>query len=354
MEKLTVLLTGAGAPGANGIINCLKRNGEREIDIIGVDMNEHAGGNPLLKTFYKIPKASDDNFIPKITEIARKENVQVIISIITRELEKFSLNKKHFEELGIKVSVMEHEQLSVANNKLNLLTKLRDIGMKTPDFVGASTVEEVIQGIKQMGYPEKPVCVKGAFGNGSRGIRILNPFVSKFDLFFNEKPNSMLISYNELIETLSERERIPQMMVMEYLPGNEYSVDLLCDKGKVLYIVGRHNTIVQSSIPLESRLLKNDDAYEQSKQIVEKLNLDGNIGLDFKMNGEGEPMLMEINPRLTATVVLNAVAGVNFPYLRIKQLLNEELPDCVVDYDVILNKCYTERFSHSDGTKIEF
>ena len=49
------------------------------------------------------------------------------------------------------------------------------------------------------------------------GIRMLNANISRFDLFFEQKPNSMFISYEELIRTLSERETMPEMLVMEYL-----------------------------------------------------------------------------------------------------------------------------------------
>ena len=43
-NTVTVLMTGAGAPGAPGIIRCLRKNGERSIRIVGVDMNENAAG----------------------------------------------------------------------------------------------------------------------------------------------------------------------------------------------------------------------------------------------------------------------------------------------------------------------
>ena len=43
MENITVLITGASAPGAPGIIKSLRLPDEREIRIIGVDMNRASG-----------------------------------------------------------------------------------------------------------------------------------------------------------------------------------------------------------------------------------------------------------------------------------------------------------------------
>ena len=48
------------------------------------------------------------------------------------------------------------------------------------------------------------------------------------------------------------------------------------------------------------------------------LNMDGNVGFDFMRNADGVPVLMDINPRLTATVSVIAAGGVNLPYLKNK------------------------------------
>ena len=51
MKDLNVLMTGAGAPGAPSIIKCLRKNGERSIRIVGVDMNEKSNGRRLVDVF---------------------------------------------------------------------------------------------------------------------------------------------------------------------------------------------------------------------------------------------------------------------------------------------------------------
>ena len=60
LKSINVLLTGAGAPGAPSIIKCLRRNGEREIRLIGVDMNEKSNGRRLVDKFYQVPPARDE------------------------------------------------------------------------------------------------------------------------------------------------------------------------------------------------------------------------------------------------------------------------------------------------------
>ena len=125
MKSVTVLLTGCGAPGAYGIIKCLKKNGERDIRIIGVDMNQDAGAKDMVDTFYTVPAAKDDDFINKILQICLIEKVNIILPIVTRELMKFALNKQIFEMNNIKVSVMDPEILRIVNNKANLLLAMK-------------------------------------------------------------------------------------------------------------------------------------------------------------------------------------------------------------------------------------
>ena len=79
--------------------------------------------------------------------------------------------------------------------------------------------------------------------------------------------------------------------------------------------------------------------------MVEKLKLDGNADLDFKYDKDGRPVLMEINPRLAATMRIFKEGGMNLPYLRIKQLLGEALPDCRIRTGVKMKRRYEEMFT---------
>lgn len=353
-KDICVLLTGCGAPGAPGIIKCLRKNGERNIRIVGVDMNENAGGRGLVDVFYTIPAAKDEEFIPAILDICGKEKVDVVEPIVTRELMKFAKAKPLFDSEGIKVVVMAPETLEIVNNKAHLLYEMKKVGISTPDFVIVHTLDELIEACKTLGYPEKAICVKGAVGNGSRGVRIVDAAVSKYDLFFNEKPNSMYISYDELIRTLGERPGIPEMLVMEYLPGEEFGVDVLCDNGRVICEVGRYNYSVNSSIPQGCIIEEREQPFKLARQICEAFMIDGNANFDFKYNCDGEAMLIEINPRLSATIVSYAAAGINLPYFGIKHLLGEELPKYKINNGTRMSRRYQETFFDKEGNVIEW
>lgn len=89
--------------------------------------------------------------------------------------------------------------------------------------------------------------------------------------------------------------------------------------------------------------------YQLCKDIVRELNLDGNIGFDFMLDENDTPWLTDLNPRVTATIVLYAGAGLNLPYLRVKQLLGEELPPIEIKYGTKLLRKYWDILYNEDG-----
>ena len=57
------------------------------------------------------------------------------------------------------------------------------------------------------------------------------------------------------------------------------------------------------------------DIGEQAERLVREIELEGYSEVEFRRDSAGIPYLMEINPRLSASVELAVRAGVDFPYL---------------------------------------
>lgn len=352
MRDIKVLLTAAGSPSAPGLISCLKNNGERNIIVIGTDMKADATIEQMVDTLKWAPAVSDKRYVDILLAICEEEKVDILIPGISQELPLLQARKSEFEAIGTKVSVSAGEGLNIANDKILLYNYMKENGFKVPQFKVARNIGEFGQCCMELGYPQNALCVKMKDGSGSRGIRIIDPEKSRFDIFVGEKPNSFFTTYDDMISILKEASEMPELLIMEYLPGMEYSVDLLAENGKVLYIVGRESNVINASIPQEATLAFNEEAYRMSKEIVESLKLDGNVDLDFKFDKDGHPQLMEINPRLAATLSVIAAGGVNLLYLRVKQLLGEALPEVSVNYGVKLKRRYQELFCDKDGMAI--
>ena len=353
LKDLTVLLSASDSPSMPSLINCLHSNGERKIRTVGVDMSSEPSAKYIVDSFYQVPAVTDPQYCDIMLDICRKEKVDIYFPTISAEVSAVSNRKAEFDAIGIKLSISDPKTVAIVNNKLKAYKFLQTKGIHVPKYYGIHCLQDFIDGCKILGYPDNPVCLKIVDNSGSRGVRIIDAKRDRYQIFAHEKPNSFLTSYEDMLSILKSAEKLDEMMLVEYMPGNEYTVDLLADHGKVLYMAGRENVISLMSIAQESIVAKIDSAYETSKAIVEALGLDGNIGFDFMKNADGIPVLMDINPRITATVSVIAAAGLNLPYLRIKQLLRESLPECHIDYGTRLKRRYGEIYTDSSGKKIE-
>lgn len=345
MRDITVLVSACGAQFMPGLAECLKNNGERNIRIVGVDMGTDQTILQMVDALYQVPRATDPQYIDRLLDICRNEKVDIILPFMSAELLPLIDRTDDFEAIGTKVSVSNRKSVEITTNKYRFYEFLSENKLPVPRYALIKCVDDLYDACKACGYPYNAICVKATELSGSRGIRIIKPDVSRFDLLFNEKPNSFFTTYDDLEATLREKESMPEMMAMEYLPGMEGSVDLIADNGKILYMAYRESTVNLHSIPQEGELKENPEAYEIARKVVAALNYSGNADLDFKNDANGHPVLMEVNPRIAATMRIFKEGGLNLPYLQIKHLLRETLPTVDIKYGVKMKRRYLEMFS---------
>lgn len=354
LKDITVLMSASSSPSMPGMIRCLRNNGERNIKVVGIDMTSDPSAKFMVDAFYQVPAANDLNFCEQALDICKKEKVDVYFPNVSAEVEAVVARKAEFEALGVHLSVSNMESVAISNNKLHTYQTLEKAGIPVPRYYGVHSVEDFIVGMKYMGYPEKPVCIKIVNGSGSRGVRIIDAKKSRYQIFAHEKPNSFYTSYEDMLSVLKSADKMEEMMLVECMHNPEFTVDLVAEKGEVIYEVGRENVVSLMSIAQETVVKYDELAYKVSADVVKLLGMDGNVGFDFMRNDKGEAVLMDINPRITATVSVIAAAGVNLIYLRVKQLLGEELPNVKPVFGTRLRRRYDEMFTTPEGELIQF
>ncbi|HVF80449.1 MAG TPA: ATP-grasp domain-containing protein [Flavisolibacter sp.] len=313
--NIKVLMTGAGAPGGPGIIKALQSAGYK---LYVGDCNAFASGRFMNEKFIELPPADNNEFIDFILSYCLENGVQVIFPLVTRELFKFAQNKKRFDEKGIKVIVSDYDALSIANDKGKLYSHLSGQEVLVPHFRIVHTITDLAAAVKELGYPAKAVCIKPTISNGSRGVRILQQSIDEFDLLFSQKPNNLYSSLEKIMKILEGR-AFPELLVSEYLPGIEYTIDTLVYKGVPKLILPRSRTKMNSGISVQGTFIKNDEIIGYCEQIICTLHLSGPIGLQVKKGEDGVFKLLEINPRIQGTSVAALGVGINLPALAVKQ-----------------------------------
>jgi carbamoyl-phosphate synthase large subunit len=314
-RKINVLMTGAGAPGGPGIIKALKRG---PINLFTGDCNPEASGRFLSERFVELPPAGSDEFVPFVLSYCERNNIEVVFPLVTRELFKFAEHKQEFLNKKIKVIVSDFESLSVANDKGKLYNHLYNKQIPVPRFAIVKTMEALEKAVHKLGYPQIPVCIKPTVSNGSRGVRILQEGVDEFDLLFHFKPTN-LYSTLDRIRSILENRNFPELLVSEYLPGDEFTIDTIVYKGQPRLILPRVRSKMNGGISVQGTFIRHDAIIAYCDQIIRSMNLSGPIGLQVKQDASEEYRILEINPRIQGTSVAALGVGINLPVLAIMQ-----------------------------------
>jgi predicted ATP-grasp superfamily ATP-dependent carboligase len=128
-----------------------------------------------------------------------------------------------------------------------------------------------------------------------------------------------------------------EALFQELVPGDREAVSFVRANGRywgefAQRAVRTLPAIGGSSVVRESIALP-DDAASDARKLVSALELDGYAEVEFRRDREGRPVLMEINPRLSASVEIAVRSGIDFPVL-VAQWAREDLGAPVSGYRI--------------------
>lgn len=317
MDAVTVLVTGCGSPGISGTIFSLKNNFDgRMIKVIGTDMNPDNVGRYFCEKFYQIHRPSEE-YIRDLSKICDTEKVDIIIPQNTLELKTLS-KYKYF--LPAKVCISPSSSLIDSNDKFKLISIAKSLGIPVPKTYEVSSKSELISRSTALGWPEKKVVVKPKISSGSRGLAIIDEMIEPRVNFLNSKPGSPDMNMEMLSLILGEE--FDSMMVMEYLPGPEYTVDVLRD----IIAIPRRRTAIKNGITFDGITENIEELAANSLKLGTNIGLDYAYGFQYKINESGEYAIIECNPRVQGTMVLSTISGCNIIYGAVKLALGEKIP----------------------------
>ncbi|ABV63877.1 MULTISPECIES: ATP-grasp domain-containing protein [Bacillus] len=273
-----VLVFPCGSEIGLEIHNSLKFS--KDFELIGASsVSDH--GKYVYKNYIEnVPEIHDEDFIDKLNHLIDENKIDFIIPAHDSVVLKLAQNQKRINAI-----VVTSDQLTceVARSK----KKTYEFFKKQP-FVPKmyKTIEEV---------EFFPVFLKPDVGQGSKGIALAR---DKKELEFYKNNNS-------------------DLLILEYLPGKEYTIDCFTNKnGELKYAGRRERKRIKSGISVNSATLQMD---EQTKQIADEINkhlqFRGAWFFQIKEDVNGDYKLLEVAPRIAGTMALYRNKGVNFPLL---------------------------------------
>lgn len=324
MDDLTVLVTGSGAPGIAGTLYSLRNNFDgRKITTIGTDIQDGVVGRYLCDKFCRISRPSSKEYLPQLISICKKNGIDVLLPQNTAELPVLAEHKDEFESEGTRVAISSKRSIDIANNKFELTKLAKAVGVPAPRFHLVRNQEDLVKRAEDLGWPQRPVVIKPPVSNGMRGLRVIDESLDQKHLFFTEKPSGVHVKMDYLKSVLGPS--FPELLVMEYLGGEEYTVDAL--KADKLVVIPRKRDLIKTGITFNGTVEKNEEIIEHSKRLSRETGLSYAFGFQFKLDDDGTPRLLESNPRIQGTMVLATFAGANLIYGAVKHAMGEEVPE---------------------------
>ncbi len=278
-----------------------------------------------------LPDNRSPDFPQALLDLCEGLGVEVVLPIRTDDQMPICSQLEAFRDAGVEPAliVTDPELMDMLLNKRRLMEYCRDvIGTDVPRFDYATNADALTEAVMGLGYPDVPVVIKPSYSNGSRGFRVLDENIDRKHLFFNEKPTGIYSTLDDVLRDIGDE--FPEMVAMEYLPGREYTVDVLCRKGKTFAVVPRLRLRMTGGITTQGVLAKDENYGVISRtveSIVEGFGLSYNVGIQLKESTSSVPLLLEVNPRLQGTTTITVAGGVNVPELMVQMALRE------FDYD---------------------
>lgn len=159
-------------------------------------------------------------------------------------------------------------------------------------------------------------------------------------------------SRTELVGILENREG---HLVMEYLPGEEYTIDCFSDRERgLLFCGGRQRVRTKSGISMDSRPAEDSIFQEYAQTISKNLPLHGAWFFQVKRDAKGTYKLLEIAPRVAGTMALHRVLGVNFPLLSLYEQERIPLEILTNRVSVEIDRALTNRYKHNLAYRVVY
>ncbi len=108
----------------------------------------------------------------------------------------------------------------------------------------------------------------------------------------------------------------PTLMILEYLPGDEYTVDCFSDTNGTLQFSGaRQRKRISNGISVNTRPVDDPEIKIIANKINDQIFFRGTWFFQLKRNRNNKLTLLEISPRIAGSMALYRMQGVNLPLL---------------------------------------
>lgn len=276
--------------------------GASSIDDHGYFVYENYIGN--------LPLVTEPDFINKLSQIAEKNSIDVIYPTMDMVA---TVLKKNEDKFRCKVIASPFETMQICMSKKKTYDKLKKV-LVVPHLY--KSIDEI---------KKFPVFIKPIMGYGSRGTKKANTRM---------QVESHLSEYNDCL-------------LLEYLPGKEFTVDCFTDFKRSLRYVGyRERKRISNGISVHTvyENTENEIISKLAKTINENIEFRGAWFFQLKENVFGELALLEIAGRFAGSSAVQRCNGINFASLSIFDSFEIDVDICNNDKKIELDRALENKY----------
>lgn len=279
----------------------------------GSSVDDH--GKFVYKNYISnLPTVDDEDFVEKLNAVIEQYDIDYIFPAHDSVVLKLSDERSH-GNVKCEVITSPAETCRIARSKLETYKVLKDI-IPTPK------IYEKEGDI----HDDFPVFLKPDVGQGSKGT-----YVAK---------------RTEDIRFYVEKD--PSLILLEYLPGKEYTIDCFTSNGgELLFCKGRGRNRISNGISVNSSRVDDARFEELAVKINQKLVFRGAWFFQVKENQTGDLVLMEIAPRIAGTMGFERAMGVNLPLLSLFDAMNFEVSIFENNYIMEIDRALQNKYHHN-------
>jgi carbamoyl-phosphate synthase large subunit len=305
-NNMNIAITGVGGGVGQSILKSLE---ETHYKLVALDGEPLAVGLYAAETSYVIPYANDENYIPELLEICRKEDISLLFPGLDAELMPLSKSRQLFEEIGTTVVVSDPDVITISDDKQQTYDRLTEVGVNVPATFPAEQYEPA--------GDNYPIILKQKVG----GARSKNVFVA-------HNSSDWTAILKEIGDSLSD------FIVMNYIHGEEYTCGTVNLDGSCKGVIVMRRTLRDGDTH-KCFTVKNDVVEAEVRKVVDAIKPFGACNVQLKFN-DGKAWIFEINARCSGTTAARTLSGFNEPKMIADFLLKGIEPEYSIREQTIL------------------
>lgn len=301
---MRILIVGGGLQGLSCGCSLYK---EHEVSVVA--SNLMCRKSRFFKKVYSDVNGSDESLFG----LLEKERFDVLIPVTDMTVPFISKNKEVIgRRFCVKCAVPDYEQVYQVENKSRFMAFCEENNVPHPKTARLSE-DTLEKDANEVGFP---ALIKPDYSVGARGITKVNSIAE-----LQEKFPSVSQKYGSctLQEFIENKEYYYNVMLYRDAQGRFPAYTIV--KIVRMYPIGAGSSSCCITV-------ENDDILQICKDCLDKLNWVGMADFDVLQRlDNGAYKIIEINPRVPASLRAAAVSGINFPEIIANDALGKTVPE---------------------------